>query len=123
VTRSFDGHLFPTDDCRPARLLSASAGPWRQGIDTTARRSPCQGERHGRGSRRTDQVQGCRIRLFGIDAERASSALMGGQQLSLWPEGRICSRGQSVVTCEPRDADRYGRTVAICRVFGEDLGA
>ena len=25
--------------------------------------------------------------------------------------------------CEEKDRDRYGRTVAICRVAGEDLGA
>jgi endonuclease YncB( thermonuclease family) len=28
-----------------------------------------------------------------------------------------------VVTCERTDTDRYGRVVALCRVFGEDLGA
>lgn len=31
--------------------------------------------------------------------------------------------GEGIVTCEPKDTDRYGRTLAICRVFGEDLGA
>jgi endonuclease YncB( thermonuclease family) len=30
--------------------------------------------------------------------------------------------GRSIV-CEEKDRDRYGRTVAICRVSGEDLGA
>src|SRR5215213_11929318 len=31
--------------------------------------------------------------------------------------------GVGVVTCERTDTDRYGRVVALCRVFGEDLGA
>ena len=28
-----------------------------------------------------------------------------------------------MVTCERKDTDRYERTVGLCRVFGEDLGA
>jgi len=28
-----------------------------------------------------------------------------------------------VVTCEPKTTDRFGRTVAVCRVDGVDLGA
>ena len=28
-----------------------------------------------------------------------------------------------MVTCERKDSDRYGRVVALCRVYGEDLGA
>jgi endonuclease YncB( thermonuclease family) len=31
-------------------------------------------------------------------------------------------KGKTVV-CEKKDTDRYGRTVAICRSSGEDLGA
>jgi endonuclease YncB( thermonuclease family) len=27
------------------------------------------------------------------------------------------------VTCGPKDTDRYGRVVAVCRAFGEDLSA
>jgi endonuclease YncB( thermonuclease family) len=30
-------------------------------------------------------------------------------------------KGKTVV-CEPKTTDRYGRTVAICRAEGEDLG-
>ena len=29
--------------------------------------------------------------------------------------------GEGVVTCERKDTDRYGRVVALCRVYGEDL--
>lgn len=31
--------------------------------------------------------------------------------------------GQSPITCEPRDTDRYGRTVAVCQKDSEDLNA
>jgi endonuclease YncB( thermonuclease family) len=31
--------------------------------------------------------------------------------------------GDGVVTCERKGTDRYGRLVAICRAYGEDLGA
>ena len=27
------------------------------------------------------------------------------------------------MTCGPKDTDRYGRVVAVCRAFGEDLSA
>ncbi len=27
------------------------------------------------------------------------------------------------MTCQPKDKDRYGRVVAVCRAFGEDLSA
>jgi endonuclease YncB( thermonuclease family) len=27
------------------------------------------------------------------------------------------------VTCDPREVDRYGRVVAVCRIAGEDLNA
>jgi hypothetical protein len=31
--------------------------------------------------------------------------------------------GQANISCEPRDTDRYGRTVAVCRKGEEDLNA
>ncbi|WP_336490610.1 thermonuclease family protein [Methylobacterium nigriterrae] len=43
-----------------------------------------------------------------------------GQQAALALADHI---GQSIVSCEPRDTDRYGRTVAVCRKGGEDLNA
>jgi endonuclease YncB( thermonuclease family) len=43
-----------------------------------------------------------------------------GQKAASVLDARI---GDGVVTCEPKGTDRYGRTVAICRVYGEDLGA
>ena len=44
-----------------------------------------------------------------------------------WPCGERATRalagriGSSTVACEERDRDRYGRSVAVCRVAGEDL--
>jgi endonuclease YncB( thermonuclease family) len=69
-----------------------------------------------------------RIRLFGIDAPEAGQTCRGakgeeyrcGQKAALVLDARI---GDAVVTCERKDADRYDRTVATCRVYGEDLGA
>lgn len=63
-------------------------------------------------------------RLWGIDAPETKQDCADG-----WPAGRLATtrlqaliRGRTVM-CEEKDRDRYGRTVAICRVAGEDLGA
>lgn len=74
------------------------------------------------------EIHGKRIRLFGIDApeagqtceDSAHKAYRCGQKAASVLDARI---GDGVVTCERKDTDRYGRTVAICRVYGEDLGA
>ena len=76
----------------------------------------------------TIEICGQRIRLFGIDAPEAGQTCRGakgeeyrcGQKAALVLDARI---GDGVVTCERKDTDRYGRTVATCRVYGEDLGA
>ena len=76
----------------------------------------------------TLEIHGQRVRLFGIDAPEAGQTCEDasgkpfrcGQKAALVLDARI---DEGVVTCEPKDVDRYGRTVAICRVFGEDLGA
>lgn len=69
-------------------------------------------------------VSGQRIRLHGIDAPETKQICADG-----WPAGSLATTrlqavvsGRSVV-CEKRDQDRYGRTVAVCRANGEDLGA
>jgi endonuclease YncB( thermonuclease family) len=74
------------------------------------------------------EIHGQRVRLFGIDAPEAGQTCEDargnpfrcGLKAALVLDARI---GEGVVTCEPRDVDRDGRRVAICRVFGEDLGA
>lgn len=76
----------------------------------------------------TIEIRGERIRLFGIDAPESGQMCANangqsyrcGQKAALVLDARI---GEGVVTCERKDTDRYGRVVALCRVFGEDLGA
>lgn len=67
---------------------------------------------------------GVTYRLWGIDAPETKQDCPDG-----WPAGRLATtqlqtliKGRPVV-CEAKDTDRYGRTVAICRAGGEDLGA
>jgi endonuclease YncB( thermonuclease family) len=72
----------------------------------------------------TVKVNGSTYRLWGIDAPESKQDCPDG-----WPAGRLAATrlreltsGRAVV-CEAKDRDRYGRTVAICRADGEDLGA
>lgn len=76
----------------------------------------------------TLELHGQRVRLHGIDAPESRQSCENGA-------GRpyACGRaaafaladwiGRAVVTCDPRDRDRYGRVVAVCSVRGEDMGA
>lgn len=72
----------------------------------------------------TLKLNGVTYRLWGIDAPEAKQDCPDG-----WPAGRLAAThlqsltsGRNVI-CERKDTDRYGRTVAICRAGGEDLGA
>ena len=74
----------------------------------------------------TIEIHGVRIRLHGIDAPESRQLCTRptgerwrcGQQASLALSDQI---GRSTVSCDPRDTDRYGRTVAVCRSRGVDL--
>jgi endonuclease YncB( thermonuclease family) len=61
-------------------------------------------------------------RLWGIDAPETKQWCNG------YPDGVIATGTleklikSKTVVCEPKTTDRYGRTVAICRANGEDLG-
>src|SRR4051794_21275964 len=76
----------------------------------------------------TLEIRGERIHLFGIEAPESGQTCLDakgqrygcGQKAALVLDARI---GEGVVTCERKDMDRYGRMVAVCHVFGEDLGA
>lgn len=72
----------------------------------------------------TVKLSGAIYRLWGIDAPEANQACPDG-----WAAGRMATTrlqalvAGSTVVCEAKGKDRYGRTVAICRASGEDLGA
>ncbi|MBD8901395.1 thermonuclease family protein [Methylobacterium bullatum] len=74
----------------------------------------------------TLDIGGTRIRLHGIDApesgqlcqDRAGKPFRRGQAAALALADRI---GSTPVSCDPRDTDKYGRTVAVCRKSAEDL--
>ncbi len=75
----------------------------------------------------TVEINGTRIRFYGIDAPEngQSCRVQGawsrcGQLASMALANKI---GTRPVTCEPKDRDRYNRVVAVCRVGGEDLNA
>lgn len=74
----------------------------------------------------TLDLQGVRIRLFGIDApESAQSCTRPSGQA--WACGRAAREalerklGKRQLTCERRDVDDYGRLVAVCRQGREDI--
>lgn len=74
----------------------------------------------------TIEIHGQRIRLHGVDApekgqpcfDAANPTYRCGQKAAMALDEFI---GQSPVSCRERDVDRYGRTVADCRVRGEDI--
>ena len=72
----------------------------------------------------TIKLSGTTYRLWGIDAPETRQSCADG-----WPAGANASaaltelmRGRTV-TCEGITRDRFGRTVAVCRADGRDLGA
>jgi endonuclease YncB( thermonuclease family) len=68
----------------------------------------------------TLEVRGTRIRLHSIDAPESAQVCKDadgkdyrcGQTAALAISDHI---GKRFVTCDPRDTDRYGRVVAVCR--------
>jgi len=74
----------------------------------------------------TLEIQGQRVRLWGVDAVESSQTCLDAQGRP-WPCGRRAAFalsdfiGQSPVSCAPKDRDRYGRVVAVCTVRGVEL--
>lgn len=70
----------------------------------------------------TIKLNGTTYRLWGIDAPETK------QWCGDYPAGVLAAaaldtlmKGRGQVECERKDTDRYGRTVALCRVDGRDL--
>lgn len=74
----------------------------------------------------TLDIRGNRIRLYGVDAPESAQSCRNasgaeyrcGQQVALKLSDFINRRP---VVCQSRGTDRYGRTVAVCKVGGVDL--
>lgn len=72
----------------------------------------------------TIKLSGTTYRLWGIDAPETVQSCADG-----WPAGHEATAkleqlmAGREISCEPRTTDRYGRTVAVCRADGNDLGA
>jgi endonuclease YncB( thermonuclease family) len=75
----------------------------------------------------TIQIAGVTVRLWGIDApETKQQCKRSGRSYACGLEAAAHLRdlvGEQPVACRHRTTDRYGRSVAICRVDGEDIGA
>ena len=75
----------------------------------------------------TLDVGGTRVRLHGIDAPEIGQLCTRPDGVrwdcGTWVAAEVRARiGAHRVTCDTMDIDRYGRTVARCRVAGRDLG-
>ena len=74
----------------------------------------------------TLEVHGTRIRLHGIDAPEGAQLCQDSSGKD-YRCGQLAAQalaervGSASVSCEPRDTDQYGRTVAVCRLGNEDL--
>ncbi|QRM27890.1 thermonuclease family protein [Microvirga sp. VF16] len=74
----------------------------------------------------TIEIAGTRIRLHGIDAPESGQTCQDargrdfrcGQRAAFALADWI---GRATVLCEPRDTDRYGRVVAVCRTRGTEI--
>ena len=76
----------------------------------------------------TIEIRGQRIRLFGIDAPEPGQTCTDAKDATYRCGQRAaqaldCRISDSPVTCKPKEKDRYGRVVAVCRALGEDLSA
>lgn len=69
----------------------------------------------------TLEIQGVRVRLWGVDAVESSQTCLDAAG-RVWPCGRRAAfaladfLGARTVACTRKDTDRYGRMVAVCRV-------
>lgn len=71
----------------------------------------------------TIKLGGTTYRIFGIDAPEMKQ-WCGNYPAGVMAAGQLeyMIKGTKEITCEPKDTDRYGRVVAVCRADGRDLG-
>lgn len=75
----------------------------------------------------TIEVEGVRVRLYGIDAPEGAQRCKGPKQD--WQCGRAATRALErmtrgkTVSCAGRGVDNYSRLLAVCRADGVDVGA
>jgi endonuclease YncB( thermonuclease family) len=109
--------------------LVAFVDLFSNGMDAAAKAS--EGPLQGRATvidGDTLEIQGTRIRLFGIDAPESAQTCLDqsgrpyrcGQRAAFALANKV---GARVVSCQPTGKDRYDRVVARCSVAGEDLQA
>ena len=74
----------------------------------------------------TLEIEGERVRLFGIDAPEATQLCYRGAES--WACGEAAARelrgliGTSDLTCTGHEIDQFGRLLAVCTTAGMDLG-
>lgn len=77
----------------------------------------------------TLDIHGQRIRFHGVDAPESSQQCFRLPSKAPWRCGQRAALalsdfiGRRPVSCIPKDTDRYGRTIAVCQVAGQDLNA
>ena len=76
----------------------------------------------------TIEIHGTHVRIWGIDAPEGSQLCRGGDGLPYRCGAQAANAladwiGRRVVSCSKAGPDSYGRTVAMCSVDGDDLGA
>ena len=71
----------------------------------------------------TIKLAGTTYRIFGIDAPEMKQ-WCGDYPAGVMAAGQLeyMIKDAEEIVCEPKDTDRYGRIVAICRADGRDLG-
>lgn len=71
----------------------------------------------------TVRLNGTTYRLWGIDAPEKQQLCRDGWAAGAEAASFLQSITRNGFECEPKTRDRYGRTVAVCRVGQEDIGA
>lgn len=120
LTLVLAGWLFGTDDPHVRRTFYDLAEGLLLTDHAGSREAIAGGARIIDGD--TLDLNGTRVRLYGIDApERAQTCRHGAQEWNCGTESRAALArmiGDQPLNCENQDIDRYGRIVATCEAGG-----